>query len=95
MIEVKEATQNAIEYFKSVYGKKFVNVDLDEVELSDDEKYWYITLGYERPMPPTLKNSWDSALGRPNPWSSEDRRYKLFKLDAASGKVLSMKVRKI
>jgi hypothetical protein len=59
------------------------NVQLEEVELSDDGEYWFITLSY--PLPPE-----DSVLN-----FNFKRKYKVFKIDARTGEVKSMKIRKV
>jgi hypothetical protein len=85
IIDVKVAAESAMNYFRRLFPN-VRSFSLEEVELSDDEKYWSITLGYDvaanRPLipaellPPTTK-------------------YKVFKVDAATGKVLSMKIRSL
>lgn len=47
MIDVKKAAQNAIDYLTAVLGDKtFLGLEIEEVELSEDEHFWYITIGY-------------------------------------------------
>ena len=44
MLDVKEAAKRASEYFAALYPPQSVsNVQLEEVELSDDGQYWLIT----------------------------------------------------
>lgn len=81
MLDVKEAAQRASEYFASLY-QDILNPQLEEVELSDDGQYWFITLSY--PVAPEL-----SALN-----FNFKRKYKVFKIDAKTGEVKSMKIRK-
>lgn len=86
MLDVKEATQRASEYFGRLYadqGSLFTNVQLEEVELTDDGQYWLITLSYS----PTT--SLGTILGNPV------RKYKVFKIDAGTGDVKSMKIRNL
>jgi hypothetical protein len=85
MLDVKEAAQRASEYFAGLYSdQKIHNVQLEEVEISDDGKYWLITLSY--PVIPQ-----DIApiqfIGK--------RKYKLFTIDAETGQVKSMKIREV
>lgn len=40
--------KSAFEYFKSIYGHRYSEITL-EVELSDNEKYWHITISYIDP----------------------------------------------
>jgi hypothetical protein len=84
MVDVKEAAQRASEYFAGLYQDQGLsNVQLEEVELTDDGKFWLITLSYPGPR----------ELGTFN--ISPKRKYKLFKIDAKTGDVKSMKIRKV
>ncbi len=47
MIDVKEASQRSIEYLKGLI-EKIYELTLEEVELSDDEQFWFVTLGYNK-----------------------------------------------
>jgi hypothetical protein len=88
-IEVKRAALAAKEYFHSLYPTIY-NSSLEEVELSEDGKYWLITLGFQPPKgnpvldPPT---SFDSIFGPPK------AKYKVFRVDARTGEVTAMKIR--
>lgn len=84
MINVKEATGKAKEYLLTFFPEA-ERVQLEEVELADDKAHWYITLSYEG-----VSNSIASSL-----LVGKSVRYKLFKLDAESGEVISMKIRDI
>lgn len=81
MLSVKEAAAKAVAYFKDVYGEQFGHILLEEVEHADG--YWYITLGYDLP-------SAVAQYGGRGP-----RGFKIFKIDDASGEVLSMKIREV
>jgi hypothetical protein len=84
MLDVKEAAQKASEYFTGLYSdQKIPNVQLEEVEITEDGKYWLITLSY--PVPPEL-----AALN-----FNFKRKYKVFQIDAKTGQVISMKIRKV
>jgi hypothetical protein len=87
MLDVKDAAHRASEYFAGLYADQSVsNVQLEEVELSDDGQYWLITLSYpERPH--------DVALVPIN--FAFKRKYKVFKIDAKTGEVKSMKIRNV
>lgn len=84
MLDVKQATQQAWNYLLDLYANKISNLQLEEVELSEDGRYWFITLSY-------------------NPASAVDvlmnpkinRQYKVFKIEAESGNILYMKIRKV
>jgi hypothetical protein len=81
MIDVKTAVQRAMLYAKDMFRPESVlslylpSLLLEEVELSDDEKFWLVTLG------------WDAdRLGT-------SRIYKIFKVRAEDGEVVSVKIR--
>jgi hypothetical protein len=84
MIDVREATKKATEHLNSFFPEA-EKVQLEEVELTDDKSHWYITLSYEG-----MSNSVASSL-----LVGKSVRYKIFKLDAESGEVISMKIRDI
>ena len=48
MIDVKDATQNAFKYLRELHGD-IQGVLLEEVELTEDEKFWLITLSFPDP----------------------------------------------
>lgn len=86
MLDVKEAARKASEYFAGLYtaeGGLFGDVQLEEVELTDDGQYWLITLSYSR----------TTALG--TILGNSARKYKVFKIDAGTGQVKSMKIRNV
>lgn len=80
MLDVKEAARRASEYFAGLYSETINDVQLEEVEISEDGKNWLITLSY--PVPPTI-----TAIFK--------RKYKVFTIDAETGQVKSMKIRKV
>jgi hypothetical protein len=83
MLDVKEAAHRASDYFLSLYGGEGSSgVRLEEVELTDDGRYWLITLSH--------------PIRDDAPWELATRReYKLFTIDATTGEVKSMKIRKV
>jgi len=84
MIDVKEATGKAREHLTAFFPEA-ENVQLEEVELTGDKAHWLITLSYEG-----VANSVASSL-----LVGKSVLYKIFKLDAKTGNVLSMKIRDI
>ena len=55
MIEVKEAVRIASDYLRDLYAAQtFYDPELEEVELTDDVKYWLITLSYATSMVPSV-----------------------------------------
>ena len=81
MMSVKDATGRAVEYFTELYGSQFKNLLLEEVEREGE--FWHITLGYD--LPSIL-----AQYGGPAP-----RGFKVFKIDASTGEVVSMKIREV
>lgn len=57
MIDAKVATKNVFDYLHNLYEyKDFHAIELEEVELSEDEKYWFITVSYRfSPIPIATK----------------------------------------
>lgn len=80
MIGVKEAVHVASQYLVSLFDTAPSDVQLEEVELSEDEKYWYITLSFRQgPLAAILPG----------------KTYKLFKINADTGQMQSMKIREV
>ena len=89
MINVKEAIVKAMEYFDLIYDdKKYSDLQLEEVELSDDGSYWLITLGYGVPV---KSHAVVRALGSPTQY----KKYKILKVKSDTGDVVSMKIRQL
>ncbi|MEW6607639.1 MAG: hypothetical protein AB1414_09335 [bacterium] len=78
MIDVKQATQNAVEYLKSMFVG-VTNIALEEMELTEDEQFWLITLSYSNP---------EEIVGM-------FKTIKIFKVRRDTGEVVAMKIRKI
>ena len=94
MIDVKEAAKVAHDYTRELYKDYGVGevdpITLEEVELTDDERFWLITLGMYRsalPTPTSPIETFVSALAK------RERVYKIVKIHSSSGKVQSMKIR--
>jgi hypothetical protein len=85
-ISVKEAVTAAARYFTDVTGYT-QGVTVEEVELAEDKTYWLVTLGYLAPQ----------RGGSPlvTLYAPPEVQYKLFKVDAKTGEVTSMKTRKL
>jgi len=84
MINAKDASDKAKEYLLAFFPDA-EQVQLEEVELSADKGHWMITLSYEG-----VSGSVASSM-----LVGKSLRYKIFKLDAKNGEVLSMKIRDI
>jgi hypothetical protein len=84
MINVKEATDKAKEYLVSFFPDA-ENVQLEEVEMTGDKAHWFVTISYEG-----VSNSVASSL-----LVGKTVLYKIFKINAKVGEVISMKIRDI
>lgn len=85
-IHPAKAAAAAKDFFREVTGYQANDLTLEEVQLSDDGRRWLITLGHREAVPVSVGLSWP-ATGM--------RDYKLFEVDASSGAVVSMKIRKV
>ena len=92
-VDVKEAVRKVVAYFSKLYPKLVTgaNLMLEEVEESEDGSYWLVTLGYDMqrhvsPLPGNLKDVFGPQV---------DRHYKVFKVDAKTGRIVSMKIRSL
>jgi hypothetical protein len=84
MIGIREAVKAALGFAQELYGLTDAErLTLEEVEPTEDERYWMVTLGIPATLLPV------EMITR----RSGTERYKVFKVDAETGKVLSMKLR--
>jgi len=84
MIDVKQAVKAAMAYAQDLFGVEQA-LTLEEVDMSDDDGYWLITLGIGGRLTPI------EVLGGVR----TQRDYKVFTVEAKSGKVISMKIRSV
>jgi hypothetical protein len=84
MIEPKNAVENAAKYYREVSSDNSA-LQLEEIELSGDKTKWLVTLSHPGPNP-----SLAVLMG-----NGDNRIYKAFSIDAETGNVESMKVKKI
>lgn len=81
MIDVSSAISTARFYLESVFASEgFKEIRLEEATLSDDDKFWLITFGFERPH-----------LGG-TIWK---RDYKIVKIDAQTGQARGVQIREL
>lgn len=80
-IDARAAAQSAATYYENITGEQ-TKLSIEEIELNDSSTYWLITLGLSDPF------GLGSMRGKVN-------SYKIFKVDANTGDVKSMKIRKI
>jgi hypothetical protein len=79
-ITAKRAAEIARTYLKDLKNPK--NILLEEVDQSDNDNFWLITLSH------------DTAFSENVIGFLKGRSYKIFKIDKYSGKVISMKLRR-
>jgi hypothetical protein len=88
MIEIKEAVKIAMDLVHDLYDPDSVNNPLlEEVILSQDEKNWAVTIGFdygERQVPPPSSFPSESTPSRRN------RIYKLILINIENGKPVAM-----
>ena len=82
MVDAKQVVAKAMEYVKAVYDpSQVVDLMLEEMERSEDGKHWFVTLGFT-----------PREAGTAGPASG--RTFKVLRIVAETGEVLSMKIRK-
>lgn len=87
MMAVKNAVKMAFAVFNDLYAsKKFEDILLEEVALSDDNASWLVTIGFYRRTPSI--NIIESIGSK-----KYIRMYKTIQIDAETGKLISMKNR--
>jgi hypothetical protein len=97
-VDAKQAAKLSLEYFNELFPDATVSdVLLEEVEFLDEENCWLITLGFD--MPARQRTSSPVAINNPLAdlfrTSSPARKFKIFKVDAKTGRVISMRIRKL
>lgn len=89
------AAKNYFQSLKDMINNKVEDLRLEEVELSEDQKFWFVTLGFECPVA-QKKNSLSELLPHQLAASPQyEREYKVFKVDSETGEVQSMKIREL
>ncbi len=78
----KEAVSIARDYYQEVTND-YSGVTIEEVMLSDDGNFWIITLGHKE------------RRGGAIPLYEDTIAYKSFKINAETGEVISMKIKKV
>lgn len=95
MIDARAAFESArvyIQNIQDVLNTPLDNLRLEEVELSEDDQYWLITLGYDNPNKP--KDLSNLSLVAPQ-LARLSREYKIFQIKSDNGEVKSMKIREV
>jgi len=92
-VDVKTAVAAANSYLQDIKDLMKIQLEslrLEEVELSEDQRDWLITLGFDVPI---KTNSLANLMAGTN--SIYQREYKLLKVDSETGEVKSMKIRSL
>lgn len=89
MIDVKQAVKISHEYIKELYsGDEIRDLSLEEIEISEDNKFWLVTLAFTKQMMQHL-NPMEAMTG-----PKYARFYKEIKIDAETSQVRSMRNKK-
>lgn len=87
MVDARDAVKIAKSYFFDLFNDQSpINVQLEEVERTDDGRFWRITIGYDRS---SEAKDLRSILGQ------IPRYYKVVTIDAATGQAESVKMRTV
>jgi hypothetical protein len=97
-IDVKQAVQSATGYFSKLMTVH--DVRLEEVEISEDERFWHVTLSGLVPAPKTLSPGLIETQAAASSLAAlfnvdHERVYKLFSVDSVDGSIRSMKIRQL
>jgi hypothetical protein len=92
MIDIKQAVHAAEKFFKELYDKEILkNFLVEEVELSEDEKDWVVTVGFDFGEAPVSEPALFTSK------SSTPRAGRVFKevqIDKETGEPRSIKTKK-
>ncbi len=89
MIDAKLAVQQAMQAMGELYqADQTPQLTLEEIELSQDERFWRVTLSFARPA--TRKSAIEAMTGQEGV-----PIYKVLEIDIETGHVNSMKNRKM
>lgn len=96
MVTVKEAANTALDFARQFLGDNRINsLLLEEIELSDTQKEWLITISLPAPPVPQSSLALASASLSLRGLSQEYRDYKVIRVDADNGQPTSIKIRKV
>jgi hypothetical protein len=103
-IGLRDAVKSVRDYiveFNDILNNNLENSMIEETELSEDDKYWLITVGFNRRIDPKERETLPPALTGlsgiipKGQTSTITRDYKVFKVDSSTGEVVSMKIYKL
>lgn len=81
-----QAAQAKLKELQEFMGGEISDVRLEEVELSEDDQLWRITLSFNRPADQQNQLMLTQKM---------QRDYKLFEINAETGAVKAMKIRQL
>ena len=88
MIDVKDAVRITLEYVRELFDPEEIpNLTLEEVEISPDGDHWLVTVSFQRSY---AKSPIEAMTGH-----QSAPIYKIVKVHAETGQVLSMKIRTV
>ena len=95
MIDVKTAVKNAMEYVAEIFGPdEVIDVRLEEVERSEDGRFWFVTVGFDwKYKSPLTAYEHSQPIFRKDP--TRRREFKRVKIDANTGEVESVTIRSV
>lgn len=84
MIDVSKAARIANDYFRDLFADEaYTKIRLAEAELTEDQKFWFVIIGYEeKPI---------GSLGL----DLVHRKFKCLKIDAETGTLISIKSHRV
>lgn len=99
-IGLRNAVQSVRDYiveFKDILGNNLEDLMIEETEISEDGKFWLITVGFNRKIDSRERDLSSLASGILSPGGQQatiKRDYKIFAVDSSTGEVVSMKIYK-
>lgn len=93
-IDIKNAVDAARDEAAELFANEpLVNLALEEIEFDEEKQHWLVTLGYDSPNRVTRKTTGPSLF--PTIEEEIPRKYKLFRIDANDGHLISMNIRSL
>jgi hypothetical protein len=97
-IDARKAVAVAVDYLNEIrdlVDSKLKDIRLEELELSEEQRIWAVTLGYDVPSQPSIFTGMLSVVPRLPGDIVYKRDYKIFQVSAETGEVQSMKIRSV
>lgn len=96
MIEVREAVEAAEQFARDAFGEDELKyLRLEEIELDEVGEEWKVTLGWVTPEDLSRFQARKGLAVITGPPGKLPRTYKLFRVNAETGEVKSMKIRDV